>query len=77
MEYILKVIDADKAEVNANVVTNYTKDAVSTLLKGRSTSDELATTVTRAARLVAASLGYKMASEWLPKKIRQMVNNCR
>ena len=42
--------------------------AVSALMKGRSTSDELATTIIRAARLVAASLGCRMASEWLPRR---------
>ena len=42
--------------------------AVSALVKGRSTSDELATTIKRAARLLAALLGCRMASEWIPRR---------
>ena len=42
--------------------------AVAALRKGRSTSDELATTIIRAARAVAASLGCRIASEWVPRR---------
>ena len=42
--------------------------AVAALSKGRSTSDRLATTIVKAARTVAASIGCKMSSEWLPRR---------
>ena len=42
--------------------------AVVALRKGRSVTDELATTVTRAARVVAAAIGCVIQSEWVPRR---------
>ena len=42
--------------------------AVAVLAAGRSDSDELATTVIRAARLVVAAIGCTMSSAWVPRR---------